>query len=477
MQPHTRLGFTIANIDEVFAPYAENTFNELKSEGYSHSESCKILKKIIFKKVKSLQYKIECVNNANGQTAFLTWTLGLGTNFFERLITETILDVREKYFAIFPKLIYLYVSEVSGDGAINDYLYKKSIRVSMKQMYPDYLSGECGVQREVYDRTKQMISMMGCRAQLSPYYDENGVERYVGRFNLGAVSLNIPRYAIESNRDKNAFFNILEKYINYASEIHKYTYEKMRKVKGKTNPLLFCEGGCIDSVGYNETIEKCIKSCTYSFGYIGLEEASYYMTGKHLHEDNSFACEILDFINTKIDELKNKTGLAYALYGTPSESMCHKLCIADRDKFGEIEGVTDKKYYENSFHVGSRFSLNAFEKQDIEAKLYHKSNGGHISYCEFEMVDNFKAFKKVIDNAMKLGLYFEINFEKGLCEDCNHEGNMSSGKCPKCGSSNVSIASRVCGYLGYKKKEGQTRLNEGKLDETNAREKHFGIFK
>lgn len=315
-----------------------------------------------------------------------------------------------------------------------------------------------------------------CRAQLSPYFDEQGNERYVGRFNLGAVSLNLPRYAIQSNKDKEKFYEILDKYLDYAKQVHIYTFEKMRKVKGKTNPLLFCEGGCIDSVGYDETIEKCIKSCTYSFGYIGLEEVNYFMTGKHLHEDSTFAEEVLDYITAKCEEFKKETGLAFALYGTPSESMCHKLATTDRKRFGVIEGVTDKSYYENSFHVGSRFSLDAFTKQDIEAKLYHKSNGGHISYCEFEMVDNFDAYKAVIDRAMKLGLYFEINFEKGLCNVCGHEGAMPQGKCPKCQATNISIASRVCGYLGYKKQEGDTRLNAGKLDETNAREKHFGIF-
>lgn len=315
-----------------------------------------------------------------------------------------------------------------------------------------------------------------CRAQLSPYWDEKGKERYIGRFNLGAVSLNLPRYAIMSGGDKDKFFKILAEHLELAYEVHDFTRKRMSKVKGKTNPLLFCEGGCINSVGYEDTIEECIKSCTYSIGYIGMEEATYYITGKHLHENPAFAESILDFINNSIEEAKERFGIAIALYGTPSEGMCHKLATADRKKFGVIEGLTDKTYYENSFHVGSRFSLNAFKKQEIEAKLYHKSNGGHISYCEFEMVDNFEAYKTVIDNAMKLGLYFEINFEKGLCNHCGYEGAMPHDKCPACGDEDISIASRVCGYLGYKKKNGDTRLNDGKLDETNAREKHFGIF-
>lgn len=154
-------GFTVPLIDEIFAPYAEKTYKQLVSAGKSDEEAIDIIKGIIFRKVKSLQYKVNTVNNANGQTAFVTWTFGLGTDRFAQLITEGILDVRAKYFAIFPKLIYMHVDEYSGPGAVNEYLYKKAIQVTMKQMYPDYLSGNAGVQREVFDRTGTMISMMG----------------------------------------------------------------------------------------------------------------------------------------------------------------------------------------------------------------------------------------------------------------------------------------------------------------------------
>lgn len=178
-------GFTIATIDEVFAPYVELSYKELIATGFTDREATQLLEEVIFEKIKSIQYKIECVNNANGQTAFLTWTFGLGTDKFARMISNGILAVREQFFAIFPKLIYLHVNEYSGEGMINEDLYKRAIRVTMNQMYPDYLSGNAGVQREVFDRTGTMISMMGCRAQLSPYWDENGKERYIGRFNLG----------------------------------------------------------------------------------------------------------------------------------------------------------------------------------------------------------------------------------------------------------------------------------------------------
>ena len=154
-------GFTVPLIDEIFAPYVEKTYKKLLLEGKSDEEAIELIKDIIFKKIKSLQYKVNTVNNANGQTSFVTWTFGLGTDRFSQLITEGILEVRAKYFAIFPKLIYLHVDEYSGEGKPNAYLYEKAIKVTMKQMYPDYLSGNAGVQREVFDRTGTMISMMG----------------------------------------------------------------------------------------------------------------------------------------------------------------------------------------------------------------------------------------------------------------------------------------------------------------------------
>ena len=156
-----------------------------------------------------------------------------------------------------------------------------------------------------------------CRAYLSPYFDENGNEIYISRFNLGAVSLALPRYAIMSEGDKDKFFELVDKYFDYAMQVHNLTYEKMRKAKASSNPLLFCEGGCLVKLDPNDTIEEALKSATYSIGYIGLEEVSYLMTGKHLHQDNSFAIEVLEYLNAKIEKAKKETGKLIALYGTP----------------------------------------------------------------------------------------------------------------------------------------------------------------
>ena len=156
-----------------------------------------------------------------------------------------------------------------------------------------------------------------CRAYLSPYVDKEGKERYIGRFNLGAITLSLPRYAILSGGDKEKFFKLVDKYFDYAIEVHNLTYDKMRKVKASSNPLLFSEGGCLVKLKPNDTIETALESATYSIGYIGLTEVCYLMTGKHLHQDNSFAIEVLDHLNKRIEHAKKETGKLIALYGTP----------------------------------------------------------------------------------------------------------------------------------------------------------------
>lgn len=314
-----------------------------------------------------------------------------------------------------------------------------------------------------------------CRAFLSPYWDTEGNERYTGRFNLGAITLALPRYAIMSEGDRDKFFDILDKHYDYAIEVHTLTYEKMRKVKAKTNPLMFCEGGCLVKLNPDDTIGPALESATYSIGFIGLEEVSYHMTGKHLHEDNSFAIEVLEHLNYRIEKSKKETGKLIALYSTPSESLCDKMQRADRYKFGAIPFVTDKEYYHNSFHVGSNFILNATDKQDVEYPLFHLANGGHIMYNEFPTVDNFEGIKLLVDRAMAMGFYYGVNLEIGTCHDCGFQGQISC-TCPVCDSTNVTGITRVCGYLGYSSKQGDTRYNQGKHAEVINRVKHFGVI-
>lgn len=469
-------GFTCPELDNTLAKYVKICWDYLVQEtNLSEKEVEKIIFKRLCKKFKSIQYKIECVNNANGQTAFVTWTFGTNTTKYGKIVSRAILETRKNNMAIFPKLVLLYHDDFHGEGAPNHDLYLECIKVSMKSIYPDYTSAMDGYMKEVYDRCGTIISPMGCRAFLSPYWDENGKERYIGRFNLGAITLNLPRYAILSGGNEDEFFRLVDKYFDYAMEVHDYTYNKMKKTKAKTNPLLFTQGGCIVKLDPEDTIEKALESCTYSIGYIGLTEVCYLMTGKHLHEDNAFGIKTLRYIQDKIERAKVKHGKLIAMYGTPSEGLCDKLCRADRKEFGTIPFVTDKKWYHNSFHVGSNFDIDAIAKQKAELPMFHISTGGHIMYNEFDNVDNFEAFKEVVDFAMKNGEYYGPNTEQATCNECGAKGEFTD-KCGKCGSTNITVIDRVCGYLGYKNVNGNTRYNEGKNAEVENRVKHFSVF-
>ena len=322
-----------------------------------------------------------------------------------------------------------------------------------------------------------------CRAYLSPYYvrggmypaDEKDVPVFTGRANCGAITLNTVRYAIEAKGDDKKYFELLDKYFDIALEEHLRTYKQMSKMTGSSNPLFFCEGGCWIHVDYDESIEKAIKTFTWSFGYIGLDEATLLMRNCHLDEDPSFAIKVLTHLNMRIEQAKDKYGLLFALYGTPAEGLAYKFRNKDFEKYGEIKGVTDKKYYMNSFHVNVKRKISWKDKLDIEDPMFHLSNGGHIVYSEFGTAKNFKAVQEFIDYAMKQGKYCGLNLELDKCLDCGYEGEFAGFVCPNCGSVNILAIARVCGYLSYRKIKGDTRFNKGKEQETEDRVDHTNI--
>ena len=322
-----------------------------------------------------------------------------------------------------------------------------------------------------------------CRAYLSPWYvrggmypaDEHDVPVFTGRANCGAITLNTVRYAIEAKGDEAKYFELLDKYFNLAVEEHLRTFEQMSKMTGSCNPLFFCEGGCHIKIGYDESIRRALETFTWSFGYIGLEEATLLMRGCGINEDPSFALKVLIHLNKRIEEAKNKHKLLFALYGTPAEGLSYKFRNKDFKQYGLIEGVTDKKYYMNSFHVNVQTKIAWKDKQDIEDALFHQSNGGHIVYNEFSTTKNFEAIKEAIDYAMKHGKYYGLNLELDKCLDCGYEGEFAGFVCPNCGSVNILAIARVCGYLSYRLIDGDTRFNKGKEQETTDRVDHTNI--
>lgn len=385
---------------------------------------------------------------------------------------------------VFPKLVFLHRYGINGKEEDRNYdLYLKSIKCISKRMYPDMLSLNKGYLGDIYDKYELAVSQMGCRAFLSPWYerggmypeDENDTPIFTGRANCGAITLNTVRYAIEAKGDKDKYYELLDKYFWVAIRRHLAIYDKMCKIKASSNPLFFCEGGCFLKLDPDESIERAIKTFTWSIGYIGLTEASLLMIGKELHEDNSFAIEVLEHLDKLIEEAKGKYKLLFAIYGTPAEGLCFKFRDKDFEKYGEIKGVTDKPYYMNSFHANVNAPISSFEKQDIENPMFHLSKGGRISYVEFPNTGNLEALKVSMDKAMRDGKYEGTNIELDKCRDCGFDGEFKEHKCTRCGSSNIIEIGRVCGYLSYKVLDGDTRMNKGKVAEYEDRRDHFQI--
>lgn len=308
---------------------------------------------------------------------------------------------------------------------------------------------------------------------MSEYYNNDGELVFTGRANCGAVTLNLPRYAIQAKGDLEEFGRLVELNFNKALKVHQFTYNKMCKVKAKTNPLFFQHGGCHIQLEPNDSIKPALDTFTWSIGYIGLEECTQALLGKPLHESTWLAEDILNQLNELIFNAKELTGLRLALYSTPAESLCFKFLKADRDKFGEIKGVTDKEYYTNSYHCDVRAELDADKKQVIEARLFHKAKGGRIVYNEFPHTKNLQAITDCVRYAMQQGLYYGVNLQLDTCLACGNQDEIPD-TCLKCGSPNILRINRICGYLGYSSNEqGCNMVNQGKTDEIKKRVDHF----
>lgn len=309
------------------------------------------------------------------------------------------------------------------------------------------------------------------------WFNEKGEPVFEGRANCGAVTLNTVKPAILSNGNKEEYFTILKRYFDLATEGHLWQYDRMKNVLASTNPLFFCHGGCHIRLNPNETIERAIKTFTWSYGYIGLNEASILMTGKEIHEDNSFAIEVLTKLNEWSEAAKEKHGLLFAIYGSPSEGYSETCRNKDFNEFGLIDRVTDKKYYMNSFHVNVTAKVDPFEKMRLEKPMFDLSNGGHIFYSEYPINSNLEAIDQVTKEAMRLGLYEGANFDSVTCKKCGknvREYDKNNPKCDKCGSKSLIVVDRVCGYLTYYNIDGDTRVNDGKYQEDTQREIHYG---
>lgn len=299
--------------------------------------------------------------------------------------------------------------------------------------------------------------------------DENDIPVFEGRFNLGAISLNLPMILAKSREENIPFYIVLDEYLELIRGLHKRTYDYIGEFRASTNPLGFCEGGFLGgNLNPDDKIRPILKSATMSFGITALHELQMLYNNKSLVEDGEFALEVMKHINAKLEQYKKEDQIIYAVYGAPAESLCGTQVQQFRKKYGIVKGISDKEYFSNSFHCNVTEDITPIEKQDYEKRFWNLHGGGRVQFFRFSKKYNKKAIADIIRRGMNMGFYEGAVCPLSYCEDCGAESD-STEKCSHCGSTNLTILDIVCGYLGYRKIKGDTRLNEAKLSEVLER--------
>lgn len=487
-------GFTVPSIEKILNPYAKKSYEKAfkrycelgLSREIAQAEATKDVEREFRQGFQGLEYKFNSVSSSRGDYPFITMTAGTGTEPFEKMATKIMLEVRKngqgkdgyKKPVLFPKLVFLYDKNLHGPGMELEDIFEAGIDCSSKTMYPDWLSltGE-GYVASIYKKYGEIISPMGCRAFLSPWYerggihpaDENDKPVFVGRFNIGVVSLHLPMIYAKAKEEGKDFYEVLDYYLNLGRQLHLRTYEYLGEMKASTNPLAYCEGGFLGGhLGLHDKIKPILKSATASFGITALNELQQLHNQKSLVEDGQFAIEVLQYINDKIDEFKEEDGVLYAIYGTPAENLCGLQVKQFRKKYGIVKNVSDREYVSNSFHCHVTEDITPIEKQDLEGRFWDLSNGGKIQYVKYPIDYNKDAIRSLVRRAMEKGFYEGVNLSLSYCDDCGHE-ELNMDVCPKCGSKNLTKIDRMNGYLSYSRVKGDTRLNEAKMAEIKER--------
>ena len=486
-------GCSADRIDEVLAPYAEKNYQKHlkdaeewvlpdKREEYAWKKT----QKDIYDAMQSLEYEINTLFTSNGQTPFTSLGFGLGTNRFEREIQKAILNIRikglgsEHRTAIFPKLIFTLKRGLNlEEGSPNYDIKQLALECATKRMYPDVLSYD-----KIIELTGSFKVPMGCRSFLQGWKDENGVEVNSGRMNLGVVTVNLPRIALESEGDMNKFWEIFNERMNIAEDALVYRVERTKEATPANAPILYQYGAFGRRLGKEESVDELFKNrrATVSLGYIGLYEVSTVFFGNNWEtnpEAKEFTLDIIRDMKHRVEEWSDQYGYHFSIYSTPSESLTDRFCRLDTEKFGSIPDITDKEYYTNSFHYDVRKNPTPFEKLDFE-KVYPEAgaSGGFIHYCEYPVLQqNPKALEAVWDYAYDRVGYLGTNTPIDRCYKCDFEGDFEPTErgfaCPNCGNNDpktVDVVKRTCGYLGNP--QARPMVN-GRHKEIAARVKHM----
>ncbi|HGF7676752.1 TPA: anaerobic ribonucleoside-triphosphate reductase [Enterococcus faecium] len=486
-------GCSADRTDELLAPFAELNYKKHlkdaeewidppeRQKEYAKAKT----KKDIFDAMQSLEYEINTLFTSNGQTPFTSLGFGLGENWFEREIQKAILQIRinglgsEKRTAIFPKLIFTLKKGVNLNPEDPNYDIKQlALECATKRMYPDILNYD-----KIVELTGSFKVPMGCRSFLQGWKDENGQEVNVGRMNLGVVTLNLPRIAIESKGDQNKFWQLLSDRLEIMKDALLYRVERCKEAIPANAPILYMYGAFGKRLSRTDSVNELFKNrrATVSLGYIGLYEVASAFFGGEWEtnpEAKAFTLDIVKELKANADAWGDEYGYHFSVYSTPSESLTDRFCRLDTEKFGIIENITDKEYYTNSFHYDVRKNPTPFEKLEFEKDYPKYCSGGFIHYCEYPMLQqNPKALEAVWDFAYdKIG-YLGTNTPIDHCYQCGFEGDFKPTErgfeCPECGNHDpktCDVVKRTCGYLG----NPQARpMVHGRHKEISSRVKHM----
>ncbi len=503
-------GFTVPEVDKILEPYAKKSYLKYKEEylkiatellsddftkdDYVHVDweyiSDNLASVYATEKVQrdfeqgwqGIEMKLNSVGSSRGDYPFVTMTLGLATSKFGKMAAISLLKVHSegqgkngfKRPVLFPKIVFLYDKNLHGDGSCkypSADVFNAGLDCSSKTMYPDWLSltGD-GYIAEMYKKYGKVVSPMGCRAFLSPWYekggmhpiDENDKPIFEGRFNLGVVSLHLPMILAKARRESKDFYEVLDYYLELIRGLHKRTYDYIGELRASVNPVAFCEGGLLGgNLKPTDKIKSILPPMTMSYGITALNELQRLYNGKSIREDGQFALEVMQYINDYTNRIKEEDHILYAIYGTPAESLCGLQIEQFRKIYGIIENVSDKPYVSNSFHCHVSEQMSPIEKQDKEGRFWNLFNGGKIQYCRYNLGYNKEAIKTLILRAMDKGFYEGVNLAMCYCEDCGYQ-QVEMDICPKCGSKMITKIDRMNGYLGFTRVHGETRYNEAK---------------
>lgn len=461
--------------DEVEAEmYGLNVSTERKEEIIE-----KRLRREITKGVQTIQYQVVTLMTTNGQAPFITVFMYLNEAKDERekedlaLIIEEM--IRQRYQGVknedgvwvtpaFPKLIYVLEEDNIRPGTRYYHLTKLAAKCTAKRLVPDYVSEKKMFEYKVdKNGNGNCYTPMGCRSFLTPYVDENGKPKYYGRFNQGVVTINLVDVALSSGGDTTKFWNIFEERLELCHHALRARHERLKGTPSDVAPILW-QHGALSRLKKGETIDKLLYGgySTISLGYAGLYECVKYMTGKSHTDDvaKPFALSVMQKMNDKCNEWKQAENIDYSLYGTPLESTTYKFAKALQKRFGIIEGITDKNYITNSYHVHVSEDIDAFTKLKFESEFQKLSPGGAISYVEVpNMQDNLEAVMSLLGFIYDNIMYAELNTKSDYCQECGFDGEIKivkdAGKlvwkCPKCGNTDqnkLNVARRTCGYIG-----------------------------